>query len=164
MRVGFTGTRKVPDKLTEQVKCWVWTVSYQADEFTTGACVGFDSIAAWYLSIMRPQATHRLVVPADRSQVDMDLVRAFTQHMIHPSSEFPGAYVVEFMPEGTTYKQRNQRIVEHADSFAACVGYPKDDGHSRRSGSWQTVRLAREAGMEPNILTLSELEAPDYED
>lgn len=157
MRLGFTGTREVPDELVDDVKRFVSSCARGYDEFTTGACVGFDAIAAWRLAATRPEATHRLVVPANRSQVDMDLVRAFTQRMLHPSREFSGTYIVEFMPEGTSYKQRNERIVSYADGMCAVVGYPEDHGKSRRSGSWQTIRIARRAGIEPTKLVLSEL-------
>lgn len=50
------------------------------------------------------------------------------------------------MPPGTTYADRNARLVDEAHAVFAFPAYPEDDPRSLRSGSWQAARLARRAG------------------
>lgn len=156
MRLGFTGTRTVPDELVDDVKSFVSACARDYDEFTTGACVGFDALAAHHLLDTRLDAQQRLVVPANQSQVDASIVERF----LHLMQIGYMNVVVEYMPQGSSYKQRNERIVFYSDALCAVVGHPEGAGKSRRSGSWQTVRIARRAGIEPMILTLSELTVP----
>jgi hypothetical protein len=47
-------------------------------------------------------------------------------------------------PEATT-AERNRTIVEMSHVLLAAPRFPEDDRRSRRSGTWQTVRMAREA-------------------
>src|SRR5262249_19060923 len=78
-------------------------------------------------------AGHIVVVPADRSRVD-------------PWWEgCPEVTVIE-MPEGTTYRDRNAALVARSAAVFGLPAYPEDDPRSRRSGTWQTIRMARRAG------------------
>lgn len=53
----------------------------------------------------------------------------------------------ERCPDNTSYRFRNQRLVDLATREVVAVPeYPEADGHSVRSGTWMTVRLARRAG------------------
>lgn len=140
MRIGFTGTRSVPDDRLSDVREFVLRETVNGTEFTSGACVGFDALAAaWCLSI-RPWGVHRLCVPANRKQVDANVINEFVNV---PHQFFT---VVEFMPGGTDYRYRNTRIVQHADILVAVAEYPELHGKSTRSGTWQTVRIARREG------------------
>jgi hypothetical protein len=49
------------------------------------------------------------------------------------------------------YKQRNLAIVRASNILLACPLFPENDSRSARSGTWQTVRMARQAN-EPVIL------------
>lgn len=142
MRVGFTGTRSVPpERVTEVHEFLGGAVPTEAVEFTTGACVGFDAIAARWLLAEHPGALHRLAVPANRKQVDTDLFHDFL------TASISGWTVIECCPAGTDYRYRNQRIVLLSDRLIAVADYPEKHGKSTRSGTWQTVRLARAAGV-----------------
>lgn len=148
MRLGFTGTRTLPADMSA-IEDYVADRIVRFNEFTSGACVGFDAWVARYLLRVRPEATHRLVVPANRSQVDIDLYHEFITHT-------GGWVVIEFMPDGTTYKQRNARILDHADELLGVCDYPERHGKSARSGSWQTVRLARDRRLTLDTYTIHE--------
>jgi hypothetical protein len=50
------------------------------------------------------------------------------------------------MPAGTTYADRNAVLVKRGTFVCGLPAYPEDDPRSRRSGTWQTIRMARRAG------------------
>ena len=60
------------------------------------------------------------------------------------------------MPPGTTYKDRNEAIVNRVDELYYCADYPEEDRRSRRSGTWQTVRLARGRGIPVDGIILNQ--------
>jgi hypothetical protein len=102
----------------------------EADGFVTGACVGGDAFIGRTLHDMFPAKRHVVIVPANRSRV------AVWWH------DAPTVQVIE-MPPGTSFRDRNVQIV---DRSALLVGIPARHEfavESRRSGSWQTIRLAR---------------------
>ncbi len=156
MRIGFTGTRSIAGR-EDEIAAWLDTLAMPGSEFTTGACVGFDAFVARYLLSRFPNATHRLVVPANRSQIDPNLLIVFMAQTV------PGKHIVEYMEDGTTYKQRNQRILHHSDHLVALSDYPEKHGRSTRSGTWQTVRLARSLYLYENEIDLKILN-PGTED
>lgn len=137
MRLTFTATRDIVG-CEDAIKRHVLLVTREhgATEFTTGACVGGDALIARTMLAEFPDAIHRLVVPANRSQVDIDLYHDFITHT-------GGWACIEFMPAGSTYRDRNLRLLDHGDMLCPVANYDEDDGHSRRSGTWMTVRLAR---------------------
>lgn len=93
----------------------------------TGACVGVDAYVA-RSAYSRGYYVHT-IVPALRSHVD------FQWEM--------WCHSYEEMPQGTTYRDRNIKIVERGrDGLIAFPLYEEDDPRSRRSGTWQTIRLA----------------------
>jgi hypothetical protein len=109
----------------------------QAARYVLGGAGGGDAIIGRYLVWKWPKASFVIIVPANRSQVDSWW------------EEYLGKIditVIE-MPDGTTYADRNLRIVEESDVLAGFPIHPEDDRRSRRSGTWQTVRYARKAGM-----------------
>lgn len=142
MRVGFTGTRSVPPERVAEVHQFLdSTVPTEATEFTTGACLGFDAIAARWLLTEHPGALHRLAVPANRKQVDTDLFHDFL------TASIPGWTLIECCPSHTDYRYRNEYIVTRSNLLVAVADYPEAHGKSTRSGTWQTVRIARKAGI-----------------
>ena len=50
------------------------------------------------------------------------------------------------MPWGTTYADRNYQLVHRGTMLFGFPAYPEKDPRSARSGSWQTIRMARRAG------------------
>lgn len=129
LRYGFTGTRQsslymrecvglLIDRLPE--RCWI----------VTGGCIGADAYAARYAwSTGRNVLT---ILPADRSRVDPDWLE-----YCHEYRE---------MPEGTSYKDRDRAVVQEGQHGLLAVAlFPEAHPRSLRSGTWMTVRLARDA-------------------
>jgi hypothetical protein len=56
-----------------------------------------------------------------------------------------GKYDYDILHSRELYKTRNWNIVNVSDVLIACPAYPENDKGSRRSGTWQTVRMARRA-------------------
>src|SRR4051794_8616060 len=103
-RFGFTGTRSFDKDLHSHVKIvdqiildLVQHSELGEVEFTTGACVGFDAYMAFRLLSVFKDSKHRLVVPADRKQVDKGIVLTFERFNTMDTE-------VVYMPEGTTYR------------------------------------------------------------
>jgi hypothetical protein len=103
-----------------------------ANRYLTGACTGGDAFIGRWLREHRPDAEHVVIVPADRSRVDE------WWHGLDVT-------VIE-MPSGSTYADRNARLVAEAGAVFAFPSYPENDPRSLRSGTWQAARMARNAG------------------
>lgn len=147
MRLGFTGTQHcdaLPQGFLDMIEDWV----EKGEEFTTGACVGFDALIARHLLKVRPDARHRLIVPQNRSKVDTDLYHEFLTHT-------GGLTVIECLPAGSSYRDRNEAIVDNSDGVGALAQYPEDDGRSKRSGTWMTVRIGDRYCVPVRTLTLN---------
>lgn len=110
----------------------------RADRYVTGACTGGDAFLGQWLHWNRRDAEHVVVVPALRGQVDEWWLRA----------PVIGKYAIRVteMPPGTTYEDRNAELVKLGDAVYGFPAWPEDDPRSRRSGTWQTIRMARDAG------------------
>ena len=146
--LGFTGTRET-EKFHERLRDYLESADMQLflrefDMFVTGGCRGWDAFVGRYLALTFPQKTHLVVVPANRSQVDPWWL------------EFDlGTILVKYMPEGTDYKDRNEEIVERSDHLFYCADYPEAHGKSKRSGTWQTVRIGHRARIHVNGIILN---------
>lgn len=118
--------------------------------YVTGACVGFDALMGHALYEMYPEADHLVIVPADRSRVDYwwetlpvgDNLRIFE------------------MAEGTSYRDRNLMIVNSSSTLLYGANDIETATSERRSGTWQTVRLARAAGLPVFGTSLAEMDGP----
>lgn len=146
-RIGFSGSRH----LTAEQKTIVDEVlsTLNGSEFTTGACIGVDAYIGRKLWYDRPESLHRVVIPADRSRV----AEWWLEYEIGDAGPYR-APELEEMPPGTTYRERNWRIIEHSDVLVAFPAYPEDDPRSARSGTWQTIRMARREGLETITVSL----------
>lgn len=137
--VSFTASRVLSPRAAEGVVTSVLTVHVPyAGRYVTGACAGGDAFIGRWLYESRPDAGHVVIVPADRSRVD-DWWTSASLTSGRPVT------VIE-MPPGTTYADRNALLVAYGNAVFAFPAYPEDDPRSRRSGTWQTARMAREAG------------------
>jgi hypothetical protein len=138
--LGFTGSR---DRMDEQEQ-YFWLDFLQGLEgwkgFVTGGCVGFDDFVGRTLVEIFPTHIHRVYVPADRSRV----AAWWRDPKLAPFVE------IREMASGTTYKDRNQALVDDVAALVANPKYTEDDPMSGRSGTWQTIRMARRA-MKPVI-------------
>jgi len=150
IRYGFSGTRSITTRQQTLIDGVLDSLPSIA-EYTTGACIGVDAYIGRKLWHDRPNATHRVVVPADQSRIDY----WWTHRAIRDAGPWRGVELEE-MPLNTSYKDRNQRIVAHSDVLMAFPAYPEHHPHSARSGTWQTVRMARRAGLEVLVTVLND--------
>ena len=123
MRYGFTGSRVInPQKLVDA--CRVLDALADGKEFTTGACVGWDAWIGRHLANQFPNAVHRIVVPFNHDLVDPEVYDWATE-------------VIE-MPEGTNYRDRNNKILDYTDLLYAFI----TGSLNPRSGTSMTINLA----------------------
>lgn len=106
----------------------------EATGFVTGACIGLDVAVGDLLLRMYPCTQHTVVVPADRSRI-----KAWWRS--YPASA--NLTVIE-MPPGTDYRDRNARMISLSSVLVGYPQYERTDPRSRRSGSWQTIRMAEQ--------------------
>jgi hypothetical protein len=134
--VSFTAARIMSEAARESVVTAVLAAAVpHADRYVTGACIGGDAFIGRWLHANRPDAEHMVIVPADRSRVDY----------WWDDAAGPDVTVI-MMPPGTTYAYRNARLVAEGAAVFGFPAYLEDDPRSARSGTWQTIRLARAAG------------------
>jgi len=139
--VGFTGSREMTEA-TEWAIRNVITHLPRSAIVVTGGCIGVDAYVA---RLATGYGLHvHTIPPADRSRVDPD----WEQHCL---TCFP-------MPEGTTYKDRNQAIVDRADRLYGFPRYSEAHPKSKRSGTWQTIRMAIKKDIPTEIFIPSEFE------
>lgn len=145
LTLSTTGTRNVDQGRAERQLLARYGSLGHYDQYVSGACIGWDAYAGEWFLRMFPHAIHRVVVPWDRSQVDYWWDKPQVRQLLDAMRrEEKGAFIVEEMSsDRATYKHRNERLVFLGDRLFYCADYPEDDGHSTRSGTWQTVRMAR---------------------
>lgn len=139
--IGVTGSRSLdPMRDIPKIMAVLETLP-KGSTLVTGACVGVDSFVASQAKGLGLKV--HTIVPADRSRVD----RFWREY----------ADTFEEMPEGTSYLARNIEIVKASER--RLLGFPQaDEGAavSRRSGSWQTIRLGKKAGLDVLVTVLGE--------
>lgn len=144
--IGFSGARLVSATARQRVLGTL--VELYAEEFVTGAAPGIDALIGADLATRYPDARHTVIVPANRSQIDPWWLRLDRQ---------PKWLEIVLMGEGSSYRARNERIVTRSTELRAYPAYPEHDERSRRSGTWQTIRLARQNAVPTTIHLLSVL-------
>src|SRR5262245_45117958 len=121
--IGFTGSREITPSMAAYID-GVIAILPVASIVVTGGCIGVDAYVA---TRAHARGLHvHTILPADRSRVDPD----WRSHCT----------TVEAMPQGTSYRSRNVRLVMNADRLYAIPRWPEMHSRSRRSGTWQTVR------------------------
>jgi len=136
--VGFTATRNITDAFPPGFVHETLSRLVDADIYVTGGARGGDAVIGRWLYLNRPHAHHIVVVPFNRSQVD-------EWWLEYPNAD-PSVWSdieIRYMEEGTTYKDRNQALVNMCTHVVGFPEYSEWDERSRRSGSWQTLRMAR---------------------
>lgn len=141
--IGITGSRR--DPLTDERQATLLMRGLTGFKtprgFVTGACVGVDHRAGVFLARAWPDVPHLVLVPADRSRV-----RRWWEEPPPPSDRAEAKITVRDMPPGSSYADRNAAIVDTCDVLVGFPAHDEDHPGSRRSGSWQTIRLARAVG------------------
>lgn len=140
LTVGFTGSRNLSADRADWIDRLL-VPNIDCAEYVTGACVGVDECIARSVAKHHPTAVNTIIVPADRSRVSEDFLTD-----MHDA----GANII-YMPVGTTYRDRNQRIVDWSELLIGLPDKPEHDYRSRRSGTWQTIRLAWESNKPTHI-------------
>lgn len=133
--ISFTATRTlnylarltIANALTDEVP--------EAERYITGAAVGGDTFIGRRLHWIRPDAQHIVIVPSNTLQIDPWWLKV----------DGSPVTVIE-MPLRSSYRDRNVRLVEEAEKVYGFPSYPEKHGRSVRSGTWQTIRLARDKG------------------
>ncbi len=129
--VGFTATRETPRGPAARLILKHLDRLGAAHGFVTGGCVGGDHAIGEHLVIAFPYARHTVVVPANR-------------RLVHDWWTSYGALVeVVEMPPGSDYRARNLEVVRRSTRLIGYPMYPEADHRSTRSGTWQTIRMAR---------------------
>lgn len=142
--VGFSSTRKLRKQDGPRIRdvC----DAYDAERYITGGAIGGDAFIGLYLVLTQPSKEHVVYVPHNTSQVDWwwetDAARA------------TGA-VINVFHKGP-YAERNQSIVDVSNILCGLPAYPEFDGRSRRSGTWQTIRMARRRKIDHQVVVLRE--------
>lgn len=128
--VGFTGSRKNPTR--EQRNWFVDMISEIIDirpitEFHHGDCVGSDAFAHKIIAALQiPIIIHPPILGIYRAYMDGPMVT-----------------ILEPKP----YLERNRDIVDASDRMVALPSGPEE----LRSGTWSTIRYARETSAAINI-------------
>lgn len=147
--VGFTGTRRVTSERGVQLLETERDYLEGFNHFVTGGAVGWDAIAGVWCFLTFTEAVHRVILPSNTSQVDPWWMAT----AIAPQTEkalLEGRLIIDTPADGKTrsYRHRNEKIVGQADSIFYVAEYDELDPHSKRSGTWMTVRIARREGIE----------------
>jgi hypothetical protein len=138
--IGFSGSRKIlyEDAVlqVEMVLNEIYLQYAKEVEIITGGCVGVDEIVARVATGLL--LNHTVILPEKRGLIDKHWSVYCTKYIEHKGS----------------YKERDAEIVKRSDILFAFPSCDEKDaeGNYTRSGTWMTVRLARQKGI-PTIIT-----------
>ena len=140
--VGFTSSRDIlgyESAIVEALKILPFEID-ASTTFVTGGCIGGDALIGRTMARLCPDNRHVVHVPANTSRVEA--------WWNDPEFKLGPTQITRLhMPEGTTYRDRNQKIVEDSDVLVVIARFPEDHGASKRSGTWQTKRIAEMFGV-----------------
>lgn len=125
MRWGFTGSQKGTRDNTI-LKILSGLNLTKDDWVITGACIGIDTQVACLVAAEFPFVKQLIIYPYDRTKVsdDLDLI----------ADEWIN------MPEGSNYRDRNERLVKESDLMVAFW-----TGKKAYSGTFMTINIAKRA-------------------
>src|SRR5213595_1189623 len=132
MIYGFSAARNIAG-INKQVFYLTLINLRDVEGVVTGGARGGDRIVGEWMFQNHPDIPHEVIVPGNRSQVE----DWWTLYGRRPNLK------IRSMPNRTEYRERNLEIVRRSQHLVAFPEYPELDSRSRRSGTWQTVRLAR---------------------
>lgn len=137
---GVTGARKINEKHEKEIVL-IFLELLTMDRLVHGCCTGVDELCTFLVIGEGPSIT--AIVPPNRRLVSQRAYKNSDEIVLIPDG-----------PDG--YKRRNQEVVDRSDVLLAFPMYPENHPLSRRSGTWQTVRLARRKGIPVYEYILSE--------
>lgn len=135
MRIGITGSRNVPtDKQEFSLGIIMNTLARDQSgpvELHHGMCVGTDE-CAHYIGAVIPR---------------MSIIGhpGYGKNKQSPYRMKAGHDFFSLVLPALPYAERNRAIVEVSGVILACPEYPEHDPRSLRSGTWQTIRIAKRA-------------------
>ena len=125
MRWGFTGSQKGCDTKILGGDLDILNLK-SGDWLITGACIGVDAQIFHLAKDRYPEIPQLVIFPYNRDKIDTT-IEAYANDVI-------------WMPQGTDYRDRNERIVAESDRIIAFwTG-------KERSGTYMTMNIARRAG------------------
>ena len=159
--VCFTGHRTIAEdkeKLSARLYAFLerLVTEQKVTDFYTGGAVGWDTLAALTVLKLResyPEVKLHLVLPCpfeEQSAKWNEAQKAEYQHILSLADSLE--QVSDRYYNGCM-KARNARLVELASDYCICYWNPKDF----RSGTGQTVRMAKKKGIE--VINLFEMSA-----
>jgi len=143
--VSFTSGRELDHTGAQLVMRTCDRVVPRAARYITGGARGGDALIGHYLAVTRREAEHVIILPANLSQTD-PWWEPFLQVPPLPLAPRPENFIIIRMPAGTTYEDRNAELVARGNTVFGFPAYLEGDKRSARSGTWQTIRMARRAG------------------
>ena len=150
--IGFTGTRRPLAHPQAELVITTLTGLRKIRGFVTGGCTGIDTSVGRWLAWVYPQVPQIVFLPADRSRV----VNWWDPLLADWDAEEEGrpAPRIVAVPVPGSYADRNAAIVAKSDVVVGFPAYAEQHPARRRSGSWQTLRMARSAGLVTHPIVL----------
>ena len=129
MILGFTGTQNFGVGEVPHLNLCLEDLAarLRPDSIVTGACIGVDAYAHHWFARHHPGVRRVVIVPANRSKVDVSVLA--------------NADEIYEMPSTTDYRARNLEMVRRATTMAAFW-----TGKTAYSGTWMTMNIARRMG------------------
>lgn len=125
LRLGFTGSRLLTPRQESFVAQRLDRLCTEATHVITGACVGVDSFIARYVDANFPDILNVIVVPSRQDRVCHEVLKLTRAMRLH-------------MPYGTSYRDRNEKIVDLSDEVHAFYC-------SQSRGTFMTIAIAKKA-------------------
>jgi len=130
MSIGFTGSRNAVSEFQRDRILDILQSLTDAKRFITGGCVGMDHLVGVTMLKIAPDKEHVVIVPANRSRI-----AAWWR-------PYGDAVKVIEMPPESDYRARNREIVLRSSALVAFPSHAESHPACRRSGTWQTIRMA----------------------
>lgn len=110
-------------------------INSRNNHFITGAAKGVDTLAAYLCYAWKREATHTVVVPNGRHNIEIvQFALAMDLDVLQ-------------MPEGTDHLDRNTEMVRLAEILVAFPPTQNEELRGKGGGTWSTIRRARKKGI-----------------
>lgn len=156
-RIVFTG----PEGLHARVEAYVRLViirdlqQYEPTEFISGCAVGLDTLAAETALEAYPGVVHRFVVPQGRH--NEHLVSRMEDRIAAGETNIIVQRIMDTPRSQNPHLYRNVVMIKRGELLAAM---PESPLELQRSGTWHTIRRARDKGMPIHFFPLTEIYEP----
>ena len=144
INIGFSGSRKINEEdavlHVQRILNEIYLQYAREAHIITGGCIGVDAIVARVATGLLLE--HTVILPEKRGLVD----------------KYWSVYCTQYVEHIGTYKERDAEIVKRSEILFAFPSCDEKDaeGNYTRSGTWMTVRLARQKGIPTSITKVKE--------